>query len=106
MRIAILTSTETRHRYFVNAIRGRFDVVAVGYEQTGYDPADTADFGLTVEEDRIVAAHFADRSSQEQRFFGHNDARAQSDGSCSVYDIAPGVLNSPETLGWLERARA
>lgn len=106
MRIAILTSTETRHRYFVNAIRGRFDVVAVGYEQTGYDPADTADFGLTAEEDRIVAAHFADRSSQEQRFFGHDDARAHSDGSCSVYDIAPGMLNSPETLGWLERARA
>ena len=40
MRIGILTSVETRHRYFVHAVRARFNVAAVAYEQTGYSPAD------------------------------------------------------------------
>ena len=71
MRIGILTSIETRHRYFVQAIRSRFRVVAVVYEKTGYSPAAVDPGNLTADEARIVAEHFAERSRQEQAFFGH-----------------------------------
>jgi hypothetical protein len=39
MKLGILTSIETRHRYFANRLCVAFDAVAVGYEQVGYSPA-------------------------------------------------------------------
>lgn len=105
MRLAILTSTDIRHRYFVNALRARQQVVAVGYEETGYNPAQVNDFELTPGEHAIVAEHYSERTRQEQLFFGH-DARFQSErGDCAVRRLAPGMLNSPETLAFLERAK-
>jgi hypothetical protein len=38
MRIGVLTSVETRHRYFANRLRAEFDVVAVVHEHTAYSP--------------------------------------------------------------------
>ena len=42
MRVGILTSDDIRHRYVVNALRARFELTAVCYQDTGYVPADTA----------------------------------------------------------------
>ena len=48
MILGILTSVETRHRYFAQVIRAHLPVAAVAYEETGYTPADTDSFDLTV----------------------------------------------------------
>ncbi|MBI3834774.1 MAG: hypothetical protein HY287_10635 [Planctomycetes bacterium] len=102
MRLGILTSTETRHRYFVNALRARFDVVAVGYEDTGYSPANLDGFDLNDDERRIVEHHFAERERQEERFFGA-DAKFVSDSKASgVLHIPTGHLNTESTLEFFE----
>ena len=106
MKTAILTSVETRHRYFANTLRERLPVVAVGYEQTGYDPALVAEHSLTAEEKRIVADHFAERSRQEEIFFGEKSKPIESDDTCAVLDVAPGTLNSDATIDFLRSSGA
>jgi len=70
MKIGVLTSVDTRHRYFANALSRKLPVVSVCYEQTGYSPAEVDRFDLTPEEATIVADHFAERGRQEHEFFG------------------------------------
>jgi len=98
MRIGILTSTDTRHRYFVNALCADFNVVAIGYEETGYSPAAQPPDGLTPDERRIVEHHFAERSIQEEAFFGQDAAFIETTPTTNVLRIAPGQLNTSETL--------
>ncbi len=100
LRLGILTSVDARHRYFVNALRSRFDVTVVGYEQTGYDPSAAPD--LTPGESRIVESHFAERSRQEQIYFGQQCEFAAETESCAVRRMEPGRLNAPATLDFLE----
>jgi len=102
MRLGILTSIETRHRYFANRLRAELPVVAVGYEQTGYTPVAISTADLTPEEARIVAHHFEERTRQEEIFFGaHSDFVVGSD-SCAVRRLKPGELNAEATLGFFE----
>ncbi|MBU0718844.1 MAG: hypothetical protein KJ749_11390, partial [Planctomycetes bacterium] len=84
MRIGVLTSIETRHRYFAQALRGQFNVVAVGYEETGYSPAAVDDIGLTPAEVRTVAEHFAERARQEEAYFGHDAEFIEDGDACAV----------------------
>ena len=104
MRIGVLTSIETRHRYFVNRLRPVFDVVAVVYEQTGYSPAAVQPFGLTPDEERIVACHFEERARQEEIFFGAEADFVGEGKSCAVRRIGPVELNGESTLRFLESA--
>lgn len=107
MRVAILTSVETRHCYFVNAIRAAFPLVAVGYEETGYSPADSARCdGLTEAQRAIVANHFAERSRQEAIFFGAAAEFLCDSPSLRVLEIPPGALNRPPTPAFLQAADA
>jgi len=106
MRPAILTSVDTRHRYFVNRLRAQFDIAAVGYEETGYAPGRVAPDDLTPDEARIVADHFAERSRQEHLFFGHDSGFVTPDAGCAVLRIETGALNSEETVRLLEKAGA
>ena len=102
MRIGILTSVETRHRYFVQAVRARFNVTAVAYEQTGYSPADVDAHDLTRREAGVIAEHFVERARQEMIFFGAQ-ADVLVDGPlCPVRHMRPGELNSHDTLTFLE----
>jgi len=97
--MGVLTSIDIRHRYFVNALCSRFNVAAVGYEQTGYDPSSATD--LTPEESKIVAQHFAERRRQEQTYFGRDSQFVTEAKSCGVRMIGPGGLNSPATVDFL-----
>jgi methionyl-tRNA formyltransferase len=104
MRLGVLTSVDTRHRYFANAIGENFDVVAIGYERTGYAHAEIDASDLTPEEAGIVADHFAERLRQEEIFFGAKADWATEDGSCAVRHLQPGTLNRDETLALLDGA--
>lgn len=98
MKLGVLTSIETRHRYFANRLCAAFDVVAVGYEQVDYSPAcvDTGD--LSARDAAIVENHFAERGRQEEKFFGSQSAPV----ACRmVHEIEPGTLNTEETLQFL-----
>lgn len=106
MKVAVLTSVEVRHRYFVNRLRAAFDVVAVGYEETGFAPGRVATGDLTPEEARAVASHFAERERQEQRFFGHDSEFVPAGRGCAAFPIANGTLNSSATLRSLEASGA
>lgn len=106
LRIAILTSTETRHRYFVQALRARLPVVAVGYEETGYHPATAPADDLTPAEQEIVAHHFAERTRQEERFFGNDSEFVQDSPHCRAMRIAPKCLNTEDTLAFLRQSKA
>jgi len=101
MKLGILTSVDTRHRYFVHTLRARFDVAAVGYEHTGYDPAAVNADGLNPQEVRIVQAHFQDRARHEMEYFGAHSAFAHDGSSCGVRTIQPGELNTPEVVEFL-----
>lgn len=101
MRIAILTSNDIRHCYFVNALRRKLNVVAVGYQNTEYIPAQTDADSIDAETAAIVAHHFEQRRIQEQNFFGH-DAQVLSDcPQCRVQTLNPKTLNAPETVAFL-----
>jgi len=122
MRVAILTSVDTRHRFFVNALDEvtldevaidevavckHFEIVAVGYEQTGYHPADASQYPQLSDRERdVVRNHFNERTRQEQRFFGHAAELIQDCQACRVLLMPPGTLNSPATLALLETQRA
>jgi methionyl-tRNA formyltransferase len=98
MRLGVLTSIETRHRYFASRLSAAFDVVAVGYERVHYSPArvDTGD--LSASEAAIVEHHFAERRRQEAIFFGPQSVTV----ACRmVREIGPGMLNTEETLQFL-----
>jgi len=102
IRLGILTSIETRHRYFVNALAARFDVVAIGYQETGYYPAATASAGMDAATAGIVAHHFDERRRQENIYFSQQAFSRQSSSTCAVRDLDPATLNSPETVRFLE----
>lgn len=104
MRIGILTSIETRHRYFVNRLRAELGVVAVGYERIGYAPDAVGGADLEPQDARIVAEHFTERSRQEQLFFGPQSDFLKANNACAVSRIEPGGLNTQETLHLLEAA--
>ncbi len=104
MRIGILTSVETRHRYFANRLRAELGVVAVGYERIGYAPSTVGTADLGPRDARIVAEHFAERSRQEQLFFGLQSDFVKADDACAVRHIEPGGLNTLETLHLFEDA--
>ncbi|MHC5110852.1 MAG: formyl transferase [Planctomycetota bacterium] len=101
MRIGILTSIDIRHRYFVNALRDHFEIAAVGYEETGYSPAAVDYDGLSRDEVKVVLAHFAERTRQEMLFFGERAHFLSEAEGISVSRIAPGTLNSEDTLSFL-----
>ncbi len=102
MRIGILTSTETRHRHFAQVMRACFDVVAIGYEETGYAPASVVGAGLAQDEAAIVAEHFAERVRQEKAFFGSLSDFVLDGDSCRAVSLKPGELNSDHTVAFLE----
>lgn len=105
LRVGILTSDDVRHRYVVNAIAARFDMVAVAYQNTGYSPvraAATADDERTV---CLVRKHFEERHRQERRFFGHAAAPAQNGPNRAVRRIDSNALNTLETVAFLQDRR-
>ncbi|UCE58786.1 MAG: hypothetical protein JSU63_15235 [Phycisphaerales bacterium] len=102
MRLGILTSVDIRHRYFVQELRARFDVVAVAYEETGYSPATSTEHDLSEEERQVVSGHFAERDRQEALFFGHNSAFVTDSESCRARHLVAGTLNTDDTLAFLE----
>lgn len=104
MRFGILTSVEIRHRYFVRALADAVDVRAVGYERTGYHPADATPDGLTDEQRAIVTRHFTDRTETETRYFGDRAEFLEPSDTLAVRHIAPGELNTDATLSFLESA--
>jgi len=104
MRLGVLTSVATRHRYFARRLADAFDVVAVAYESTGYDHASVGDADLTPEERQIVLEHFAGRSVEEERRFGAHAAALEANDRRRIRYLSPGELNATETVGFLEIA--
>lgn len=103
LRVGILTSTEMRHRYFVNAMAGRFEVVAVGYHDTGYRPAMTDPGEIDSETAEIVAHHFDERRKQEEIYFSNNGAYRESSANCTVRRLDFATLNGHSTIRFLEQ---
>lgn len=116
MRIGILTSNDIRHRYFVNVMCGDLNVAAVGYQDTAYSPRDQAlqeaaarvaaqqMAELNERAAAIVRHHFAERTRQEQRFFGHQAGFRTDSAACRVRHLTIETLNSEETVRWLREA--
>ena len=103
-KIAILTSVSTRHRYFVNRLRGACDVRAVVYEDVRYTPAAVDATGLTDEERALVAEHFAERDRQEERFLGDESDPVSEGPECAVRHVDTAQLNTAGTVDMLESA--
>lgn len=101
-RIAILTSVETRHRFFANSITGCFDVAALAYARPTYAPANVDDSDLKPSERAVVAAHFAERSRTEEKFFGHNAQPLEPGLNRAVLNLDPGQLNTNQTVELLQ----
>lgn len=103
MRVAILTANDIRHRYFVNAIGEERDVGVVCYEDTGYVPARARRDELDEHARAVVDHHFAERTRQEQRYFGHNADRVANGNGRVVWNVNRSTLNSAATVDLLKR---
>lgn len=104
MRVGILTSDDIRHRFFVNTLRSRFDVVCICYQNTGYAPVDVAAAADDAAA-RCVRAHFARRTDMERRFFGHDAEIVPNSRSVAVRRLDVRSLSAPQTVSLLQDAR-
>ena len=104
MNLAVLTSVETRHRYFARRLHEALGVKAVVYEHIGYSPAATESYDLTPDEERIIREHFADRARQEARYFGHSSEPFSRDDGVAVQELRSGQLNAPKSIAFLAEA--
>ncbi len=100
MKLAILTSTATRHRYFARRLADEFNVVAVAFENMEYAHAKVPNDGLTPDEQAVVREHFRDRKMAEAKAFGRKMYEADT-----TY-ISPGQINSVTCLAWLMESGA
>ena len=103
MRIGILTSDDVRHRYVVNALRARFELTAVCYQDTGYVPADSAADAIDQQTAVVLRQHFDERRRQEEVYFGHNADPLTDSPACGVRTVGSGTLNTEETATFLRR---
>ncbi len=101
MRVAILTSNDIRHRYFVNALADRFEVVAIVYQETGYVPANTDSTQIDAATAEIVRMHFDERRRQEGLFFGDGATLCKDTAGCRVRHVDTRELNSDATVDLL-----
>jgi len=101
MHVGILTSTDVRHCYVVNALRRRCEVSAVCYQDVGYHPARTAAGEIDESTAAVLKHHFEERRRQEEAFFGHDAARVENSPACGVRVVDAGTLNTEETLAFL-----
>lgn len=105
MRLAVLTSTETRHRYFANALRRTFPVVAVGYQETGYHPATPNGFEFDERTAELVRHHFEERARQEAIHFGADAERLVDGPDLFIRSLTSATLNAGATVDWLRDRR-
>jgi len=101
MQLAVLTSTDTRHRYFANALRRAFSVVAVGYQETGYHPAIPNEIKLDERTAELLKHHFDERARQETIYFGADAERLVDGPDRSIRSLTPATLNAESTVDWL-----
>jgi folate-dependent phosphoribosylglycinamide formyltransferase PurN len=101
MRIGILTSIETRHRYFANALQAACEVSAICYQETGYVPASTAAAEIDDSTAACVKHHFEERRRQEEIYFSHNAGPVPEGSDIGVRRVDKLTLNTPATLQFL-----
>lgn len=101
MRLGVLTATETRHRHFARAVARALPVVAVGYEETGYSPAEIDSYELSENERHIVRSHFDERAATELAFFGADAEPVAPSLETEARRLPVRTLNDPSTARWL-----
>jgi len=106
VKLAILTATDVRHRYFVNALRRAVGVRAVVYQETGYVPAETKAGELDAKTAAVLKHHFDERTRQEANYFGHDAERVADSADCRVFHRTAETLSSAETVSELKEAGA
>lgn len=94
-RLFVMTSNHQRHRYFLNAMAERHDLV--GFLAEGRSDLLFMD---VKEDDPVVARHFEERREKEEFYFPRQsgDRIAATDGRSVDY----GTANSPEILEWVD----
>jgi folate-dependent phosphoribosylglycinamide formyltransferase PurN len=102
MKVGVLTSVETRHRYFVRRLRAALPVAAVVHEHTGYTPIDVGTADLTPAEARVVAEHFAERARQETLLLNGPEETAMPFEAPPTRTVQRGALNTDETVRFLQ----
>lgn len=102
MSIALFTSNEQRHRFFINHLAAHLPVALAVMEPKTLRPDET---GKTPDETRMVKAYFADRQLTEQAFFPEAD-RVRVPGTTRVLSISPGAINKPEVVEAVRQAKA
>ena len=68
MRIALFTSTHLRHKYIAAQLKKELDLVVIITEKKNKAIQDSSQYEL--EDSQLLNAHFEDRASVEETFFG------------------------------------
>jgi methionyl-tRNA formyltransferase len=82
VRVAVLTSTSLRHRYFLKTIEDAFEVVAALTQPK------TAYYADKQEESAAIAAHFAALAKAEREHFPDVTPKARIDNVADINDAA------------------
>jgi methionyl-tRNA formyltransferase len=104
LKLAILTATDIRHRYFVNALRKAMPVGAVVFQDTGYMPAETKVGELDAKTASVLKHHFDERTRQETAYFGHDAEMVADSAGCRVFHRTTETLNGKGTVNDLNEA--
>lgn len=92
--LVIITGDGLRHRFFVNRLSEKFNVLGVVLEAKRPMPK-----GETDSEDRIIKEHFRERAEKEQWYFKGNDIFSIL--SDRLLMVANRESNSPEVFNWV-----
>ncbi len=94
MRVIILTSTFLRHRFVVNYIAERLEVVGVWQEEKSFKPERYAG---TADDSAVIAGHFTQRDASEADYFGEHRTLGLEMGA-RLRTGAPGLVNDVDEI--------
>ena len=97
MRVVLMTSNELRHRFAANRLAASMNMVGVVSEMKA--PAASGSAPASVEDQRDVQKHFAERDEVERRFFG----RELNFPATGMLSISSGEANSSQVFEWVQR---
>lgn len=100
MKLAIITSSHLRHKYFVSTLAKTFNVIGLIIEEKKRDPTKK---GEGTELESRVKDYFGERDKSEKIFFGNIDWEDTQNKIGEIVNVIAGEINQQINIDLLKR---
>ncbi len=101
MKLAIISSNQLRHNFFINSLIDNFDVVGIAQEVKKRDPSKK---GKETDMEPIVKKYFDDRAISEKYYFGKN--KNLKSGNYDLIQASAGGINEQKNVEKIKKWKA